>query len=390
MTLDISSSPEEEVRALYEVNGYSISEIAVILNRPISTIHRMARRAGVKLRSRSEAMRLKRANDAKRLVDIPETELRHLYEELRLPTTAIARKYDCSPGTVQNRLRQFGIRLSLPGRARVDISAHELEDLYIKERLSLRQVAKRLDCDHSTVRNKLTDFSLRARSYSEANQIYPRHDFTGDLCDKAYLIGFRLGDLYVSTLGSDNSTIVINCGTTKQDQIDLITSLFQPYGHVQIGKPNHKGCAGITCYLNPTFDFLLPKADAVPSWIQADAHCSLSFAAGYIDAEGSFFLTGNEARFAVSSYDKNILHWLHGWFIGLGIECRPPYKAGKEGAIRPNGTIYRKDVWTLSVTRKQFLLHLTNLIKPFLKHAKRKRDAQLAKANVEARLRKKA
>jgi hypothetical protein len=332
-------------------------------------------------------MRLKRAKDTDRQVNIPEGELRHFYEEQKLTTGQIAQIYGCGAATVKLRLHHLGITLRPPGRARINASEEELNDLYTRQGLSLRQIASRLECDHSTLHKRLYKHGIAARSYSEANRIYPRQDFNGNACDKAYMIGFRLGDLYVTTLGKNDTTVVVNCSTTKSEQLELITSLFQPYGHVQLGSPNRKGCRGITCYLNPTFSFLLPKTDEVPVWIQSDDECAVAFAAGYIDAEGSFLLTGKEARFAVSSYDENIIHWLGQVFNNLGVECRPPYLAGKKGYVRPNGSIYRKDLWTLSVARVKSLLHLTTLIVPHLKHAKRKRDAQLVKANVEARLR---
>jgi len=139
--------------------------------------------------------------------------------------------------------------------------------------------------------------------------------------------------------------------------------------------------------MNSTFSFLIPKVDDVPDWIRSSNSYSLAFAAGYIDAEGSFFVTGAAGRFSISSYDRNIIHWLHDWFIESGIECRPPNIAGHAGALRPNGSIYKKDVWALHVDRKKSLLELTTLLEPHLRHAKRLCDLLRVKANVEARMR---
>lgn len=379
---------ESIVRELYEIGGLSAQEIAGLLGTGAPAVRRVMRHAGIKARSRSEAMRLQRARQIDRLVVIPEDQLRHLYLENELKPREIAERYGCSSQTVRKRLRQIGIPLSLPGRMRVVVTQQELENLYYKQGMSLREASNRLGCDHSTVRKKLAEFGLGARSYSEANLIYPRQDFSNNESEKAYLVGFRLGDLYVSTFGSGESTIVVNCGTTKQEQIDLISNLFRLYGHIQIGRPNQKGCRNINCYLNSTFDFLVPKIDAVPAWVQSNEDNSLAFAAGYIDAEGSFFIAGAAGRFAVSSYDKNIIHWLYDWFIGIGADCRPPNVAGHAGALRPNGSIYKKDVWTLNVNRKKSLAKLTALLEPRLMHAKRLSDLRRVKANVDARMRK--
>lgn len=376
---------ESLLRELYESQKLSVSEIVQKLGCKPGKLRRRMAQWGVQARSRSEAMQIKRAKDSERRIDIPPTALRSLYEEERLSAAEIARRYDCSPGTVINRLHQYGIATKLPGKATVQISKQELEELYLKERLSLRQIARRSGCDHSTIKNKLEAYGLRKRTYGEANQIYPKRDFDGNLADKAYLIGFRLGDLYVTTMGQAGQTIVVECATTKQEQLDLITRLFSPYGHIHIGNPKRRGDRGIACYLNLSFAFLLPKEDSVPDWVRANDTASAAFAAGYIDAEGSFFLSQESAHFAVSSYDGGILNWLYTWMSNLGVHSPQPRRVGRQGAQRPNGAVYRKDLWLLSVSRKTSLLRLIDLLEPHLKHSKRRSDLQKARLNIEMR-----
>lgn len=181
--LNISCLSESKIRELYEVDGLSAQEIANLLDAKASAVRRMMRHAGIKTRSRSEAMRLRRAKQIERLVLIPEHELRRLYRDIGLTTCEIAELYGCSSGTVNNRLHQFGIPLSLPGRTRVAVSRQELENLYHKQGLSLRQVSAQLGCDHSTIHKKLTEHGLAPRNYSEANQLYPRRNFSSDELD---------------------------------------------------------------------------------------------------------------------------------------------------------------------------------------------------------------
>ena len=376
---------EKEVRELYEHHKLSVPEIAAKLGCKPSALRWKMKRWKIGMRSRSEAMRIKRAKDTDRSVHIPKDDLRHLYEDLGISTAEIAEKYSCSISSVHNRLHQYGIALLLPGRARVDISKQELETLYVEQGLSLRQIAKQHGCDHTTITNKLKEYGLRRRTYAEANLVYSKRDFGGNPVDKAYLVGFRLGDLYVTKMGKTGQTIVVECATTKQEQLDLITGLFSPYGHVHIGDQKRKGDIGITCYLNMSFAFLLPKEDIVPKWIQTSDATSTAFAAGYIDAEGSFFISNGSARFAVSSYDQGIIHWLYHWMSNAGIQCPRPRIVGKKGMLRPNGSVYREDVWTLSVSRKGSLRRLIELLEPYLKHAKRCRDIQKAKSNIDRR-----
>ena len=376
---------EMVVRELYESQKLSISEIAERLNCSPSTLRRNIHRWGIKLRSRSEAARIKRAKDPDRLVHIPEEELKYLYKELEFSPAEIAEKYGCSKGVVFNRLHQYGIALPPPGRARVEISKQELEELYIGQKLSLRQIAERYCCNHSTIRNKLDEYRLNRRTYAEANLIYPKRNFEGDLSDRAYLVGFRLGDLHVTTLGDTGQTIVVECATTKQEQLDLIADLFGSYGHVFIGNQKQRGDIGIACYLNMSFAFLLSKEDAAPEWVQVNSKAAIAFVAGYIDAEGSFFVVKDgSARFAISSYDGGIISWLYQWMSEVGVRCPQPRLVGRKGTIRPNGAIYRKNLWTLSVNRKDSLFRLIELLEPHLKHPKRCRDMEQVRLNIKA------
>jgi len=241
------------VRELYESQELSVVEIAERLGCKPSTLYQKMKQWEIERRPRSEALRIKRAKNPDTLVHIPEDELKHLYEVLQLSSAEIAEIYGCSVGTVHNRLHQYAIPLRSPGRVPVKISKQELEELYMRQGLSLRQIAKRYGCDHSTIRNKLAEYGLERRTYAEANIIYPKRDFDGDPVHKAYLLGFRLGDLNVTMMGEEGQTIVVDCASTKQEQLDLIVSLFGAYGHVYIGNQRRKGDIGITCYLKWSF-----------------------------------------------------------------------------------------------------------------------------------------
>ena len=373
------------VRELYENRKLSVSEAAEELGCKVSTLRRKMAQWGIRLRTRSEAMRIKRAKDPQRSIFIPHLELKQLYEDRGLTASEIAERYQCSTGAVLQRLRQYGIPVAPPGKAVIEISRPDLEALYLAQKLSLRQIAQYYGCDHSTIKNKLEEYGVRRRTYAEANQIYPKRDFDGSIVEKAYLIGFRLGDLHVTKMGDAGQTIAVQCATTKQEQLDLIQRLFGPYGHIHIGNPKRRGDTGIACYLNMSFAFLLPKEDAIPDWAQSHATSSAAFAAGYIDAEGSFFISQGFAHFGVSSYDGGILNGLYHWMSNAGVRCPEPRIVGRQGAVRPNHTVYRKDLWALSVARKDGLLRLIELLGPHLKHAKRRRDMLSARLNIESR-----
>ena len=56
--------------------------------------------------------------------------------------------------------------------------------------------------------------------------------FTGNLVEKAYMIGFRLGDLGICESSPRTKMILVGTNTTKNDQIELVSNLFKKYSSV--------------------------------------------------------------------------------------------------------------------------------------------------------------
>ncbi len=196
-------------------------------------------------------------------------------------------------------------------------------------------------------------------------------------------MGFRIGDLNVYKTSPKAETIIVRCNTTSEHQIRLINNLFNKYGHVTIcNSKNDK--KNINCHLNTTFDFLIPKIDGVDKWIRDDNRCGAAFAAGYIDAEGSFMINQGRGRFKIDSYDKNVLHWFHKWLTDNGIAGKI-WVIGKKGQGRADGTTLNSDLWRVNVNRADALLKFIGQIKPDLKHRKRIVDANKVLSNIAKR-----
>lgn len=284
---------------------------------------------------------------------------------------------------------------------RTDVNHETLSELYIAQKWSAKRVARHFQCDPNTVRKYLSFFGIPLRTRREAYACRPftwsparlRHnkrDFDGPLSFKAYLMGFRLGDLtvYQSSLGPNCRTIEVRGRTTQHAQIQLFRELFEPYGHIYQSRPDAHGGIHLIAYVNRSFDFLLPKQDAVEPWIQADPACALAFSAGYIDAEGSFNITITrtglgKSVFAVATQDRQILQWMHGWLRSVGVPCPPPKLALRRGT--PRMFSLNKDHWILQVARKASLVQLIGLLRPWIRHAKRKADMERVFANIKER-----
>jgi hypothetical protein len=268
-------------------------------------------------------------------------------------------------------------RVCYASSMRTPVTREELDYWYNELGENLEQIAKRLGIDFVTVHDLMKHYGLSRRNRAIARIEYARHSFSGNQVEKAYLIGFRLGDLNVRMDLPTSKTIQVRCGTTIPAQVQLIRGLFEPYGHVN----TRKGTIGETqveCYLDMSFDFLLPKEDRVPEWVTADDPCFWAFLAGYMDAEGYIGLRkrkgGRSAIVEIASCDVGILRGLWSGLNDRGIICPNLYLKARSGTANRRGTRNNRDYYNLSIIRKASLDMLFHEISPLLKHAD-KRDA---------------
>ena len=320
--------------------------------------------------------------------DISCEELMRLYSEELLSAPKIAERLSCSVETIYTRLGECRIPVrSMSDAAKLDrgieISCELLHTLYVDDQMSFTEIAELYQCNPTTIHRRLKMCGIEARSVGGSVYEYPKKDFDGGLCDKAYLIGLRLGDLHVE---QGRNSVRVRCTSTRQEQIDLIQELFEEYGGVWISEPRAIRGTGITAHLNHSFDFLLPKADKIETWILEDDEVFGAFWAGYVDAEGSFIISGKRAYFKIDSGDKGILYQAWSQLNSMGIEFPAPK------LIRPAGTWISQfqltsqcDLWRLASERKETLLKLYDILTPFLKHRKRIHDMESVKMNVEDR-----
>lgn len=284
-------------------------------------------------------------------------------------------------------LRQHTTKQSMANKT-VHLKREELEYLYLVEGLGIDAIAARLNTSHGSVWRAMDAYGIIRRDLSAAITKHHRADFSGSLYEKAYLIGLRLGDLWVSKNkpGIGSKTIVVSCHSSSHEQIELIRMLFETYGHVHTTIYSD-GSVQILCYLNETFAFLLPKEDAVPDWILRSTDHFLPFLAGYIDAEGSFSVPRNgQAQFQLKSCDVRIIHTIREFLTQqLGMNVPPPRRVQKRGDMTGQGYRLKNDVWLLAIASKRPLYEFCQLLEPHIKHPKRKRDLCAVLKNVTER-----
>jgi len=370
--------PRKILKNLYEDQGLPIAQIASKLGYSTTPIHRLLREYKIKTRSISEA---------KKKFEISKQELRNLYHKQKLSTGQIAQKYGCNHVTIVNRMKKYSIesRGHLGLTKPIRISKEKLKYLYKKRSLSLAKIARIIHRSEGGIERKFKSYGIRSRGLDNRTSKYKKRNFDGNLLEKAYMIGFRLGDLNVF---SPKNIICVRCSSTKKAQIRLIRNLFKKYGGIyQALAP--RGTFEICCFLNKSFEFLLPKEDKIEEWILSNKNYFLSFLAGYVDAEGSFYLRKpyyklgkiGWAIFELQTYDKNIIDTISHFLYDLGVENKF-FLSRKQGYMNKQGFKNKKDLWRLAITKKVALWKFTKLIEPYQRHTEKIKDLMKIKKNL--------
>jgi len=269
---------------------------------------------------------------------------------------------------------------------KIIIPKKDLERLYYKKKKSKYKIANIYGCTAGTVLARMREYGIKSLSRSIIQSTYSKKDFLGDKCEKAYIIGFRLGDLNVYKTTKKSEVVVARCHTTRIEQVDVIKKIFGKYGQVSANKSKIDSFQ-VNCFLNESFDFLMKKEDSVEKWITENNGYSDYFAAGYIDAEANIGIYDGRARFKIDTYDKNIIFWFYEWLLKNNITCPEPTLIGKKNQVydKIKNYKYNKDLWRVRVSKQQSLKILFKILYPILKHKKRKKDLAKCIKNLNDR-----
>jgi len=321
-------------------------------------------------------------------ISIPKNELKSLYEKKKLTTYEIADIYNCCQATIWKRLKEYGIKCLPNGRRSLVISKSKLRDLYIKRKLSSRKIAKIYRCAYSAIDSKIRKYGFPVKTLAAAHITTLRKNFDGNKTDRAYLVGFAMGDLRVRKVYPNSETILIDCGSNKKEQISLISKLFRPYGRVWIKElPKRKGYFQIECSVNPSFNFLLKKRVLANRWILRNKKYFAAFLAGFTDAEGCISIDKkrNQAYYSLGNYNKVILNQIRNYLIQNKISCSKLIESKIKGKPCFKKYFHKQNYWQLRISSKNSLMALFNKIGPYLQLPAKIRGIQRAKQNIRLR-----
>lgn len=353
----------EKLKELYLRKKLSTRDVGEILSCNHSTILSKLQKYGISRRHPNKEIKISREK------------LKELYLKKKLSTYQIAKLFSCKAPTILRKLKQ--LRIKTRKLKKFKITKRQLVFYYVKKKYSIRKISDILGCSPTTIFGRLVNFKIPLRE--SLHEIYPKRDFDGDKEEMAYMLGFRYGDLGVTR--ESNRSIIVKCGTTKQEQIKLIKNLFEKYGHFWVGKADKKGRIQTQIILNNSFSFLLPKEDNLPSWIATNEIFFWPFFCGYTDAEGNIGVYDGRARVRIGSYDKNLL-WTFSKTLNRKFGIKTIFRLESPKGRRKQA----QDFWRIYINDRYSILKLLNHIKPLIRHAKRHKDMLNAEINVIKRI----
>jgi hypothetical protein len=290
-------------------------------------------------------------------------DLERLYVEEHLSAAKIARRYGlkyASPKTAESTVLY---QLKRAGIKRRDCAEHvrkvteEMADEWVRRYQageSLKQIAGgRVDA--VTVFNHLHKRGLALRdkveAQIEATTTHQRKPFFGNDTEKAYLLGFVLGDCSVIRHGR---AIRVRTSTTHPAMTGLFQELFRNNGYVH-SYPRKSKLTGyqwsLEVDLDASFQFLLDAKERSQTRIPDDEDGFLSYLAGFFDAEGGIYLHlkryGSSFEFHLTNTQEGILRQIYQRLRALGYSpvMRSQDQAENRLGGRNPGTIWRLKLW---------------------------------------------
>lgn len=148
--------PKSRIEELYTIRKFSISHIAQLLNCSTNPVHRSLREYKIPIRNLSQACTK---------FPVSKKVLRKWYLKDKLSMSEVADKLGCTHATIVYKFKKFGIKsrghLGLVKPLRV--SKQGLEYLYYERRLSFKKIAKIVHRSKGGLERRFKKYGLSSR-----------------------------------------------------------------------------------------------------------------------------------------------------------------------------------------------------------------------------------
>jgi len=302
-------------------------------------------------------------------------QLEDLYLKQKLSLSQIGKKHCCDGTNILYWLKKFNIKRRPVDYRSIKIPKEVLYDLYINKKMSSLQIAKKLGTvKDKTIRKKLKKFGIPRRSLSEAGTKKFKKSFSDNMDEKAYFLGLRAGDYYAK---QKNISVRMQTTSTHTAQVELTKKSFNRYGETKTYLSKNKArCDEWFIYvdLDVSFDFLLQKPANIASWILGNDEYFHQFLAAYVDCEGNWHFTKSHDThsrftFRLRTGDKLILENIKEKLESLGYKIVFHLETLK-GSKSPSGQ-FKRDIHNLTINRKEDMAKLIKNLLPLSKHSEK-------------------
>ncbi|MCK4335298.1 MAG: hypothetical protein KAW40_01075, partial [Candidatus Aenigmarchaeota archaeon] len=351
---------KEQLENLYWKGGLSVNKIANKLGCSPTKVHYWLLKYGIK-----------RREEYKKGLNLNKEVLGELYLKQKLSLNEIAKKFDCNATNILYWLKKFSIKRRPAYRKKIHIPKETLEKLYWKRNLTTSQIAEKFGIKHGgTVLKKLKKHGIPSKTVSQALTKKFKRDFSGNLEEKAYFMGLRAGDFYAK---QQHKSVRMQTTTTHLAQIELLKNAFEKYGENRVYLSKNKAREDewfIYVDLRPSFDFLLSKPNKIPEWVLEINKYFYNFLAAYMDCEGTWNVIKSHEKhtrfiFRIKTGDKKILEQIREKLISdnYTVQLYLDSKKGRMGTYGPS----RSEIYNLTLYRKGEVISLINLLLPLSK-----------------------
>jgi len=144
-----------------ELNKETLTRLYIKEKRPLRDIAEMFGRSYTLVRHKCIQYRIKLRPKNYKIIECKKSVLLRLYVQEDKPPRKIAQMFSCTPATIRNRFRQYGIPLK--DTKVKGLNKAQLQKLYVNEGKSIHEIAKIIGCSHETVRKRCMQHGIKLR-----------------------------------------------------------------------------------------------------------------------------------------------------------------------------------------------------------------------------------
>ncbi|MDG6925494.1 MAG: hypothetical protein JRN09_02975, partial [Nitrososphaerota archaeon] len=227
---------------------------------------------------------------------------------------------------------------------------------------SLKQIAGN-ELSPVTVFLHLKKRGIQLRDKIEAQIVavskHKKTPFSGDILEKARMLGFVRGDAWVTRHGR---AIRVRGGSTHPAFLGLFKGLFGNYGPAYVYPKEAKLTGYEWCIdvdLDRSFNFLLEGPEESNRLVASDTDFFLNFLAGFFDAEGSIYYhkkyDGGAFELSIKNMDIHLLELLNNKLQSLGYSSNLSVSRQEEKGRCVQGADH---IWSIRVWRRDDVVRL--------------------------------